>query len=550
MTIADHNSRVVVQGNGTQTQFQFPFVGVSASSIRVLYTDPYGYQTALAEGQGAERYQVTVNEPTPGSLWGIGGTVTYTLRGAPIPVGSTLTIIRTLPFVQPVTLRNQGSLAVLGQGAEAGLDRAVMTLQQLRDIGLAAVRTNPANAKSSIPLPPAAQGRGKYLAMDPVTGEDVIAVWPADHEVFISSVMIPVVGAPSLDVARDILGITRVEQDLVTVANQVVGYVNELVERLNTANETIAALSDAAVGPTRVLEYGAAATYVPSSNLLFARLTGMGGGGGGGNAELGIAASAGSGVSGGGGGSGGYFDVMVTAAQVRAVIDPSLGGLAIAVGAGGVPQGAGGTSAVGSLVTAGGGAGGGPNDEGNALGAGGDGGTVSAAPGVAGYLSRGDAGGSGMTFNNAIDTGGVVVISGRGGDILGGAAVENRGVTGGGVVAGTDGVNGAGGSGGFSATLGATGQGGHGGTGWVIVTEYLSVNMPLPPVIDDFPQIEALPPLPPPIPAPTPPPRPPRPPHKPPFPPPWRDPARPVPIHDPDPDGPPPWADDARRALP
>lgn len=174
MTVNDQASRIVVAGTGAQTQFGFGFIGVAPTYISVLYTDPAGNQARLTQGPGPTQYQVVLNQPVPGAVWGLGGTVTYVPGGVPIPPGSTLTIMRTLPLIQPVSLTNEGSLETLGSGAEAAVDRAVMGMQQDADRLSRAIVANPSNTVLPSPLPPANLVKGQGLCFDS-TGNNVIA---------------------------------------------------------------------------------------------------------------------------------------------------------------------------------------------------------------------------------------------------------------------------------------------------------------------------------------------------------------------------------------
>src|SRR5262249_52051206 len=106
-TVNTSANKTIVSGTGAQTQFQFGFIGVAAAYISVVYTDASGNQTTLTQGSGATQYQVTLNAPVQGAIWGVGGTVTYNPNGTPIATGTTLTILRTLPLTQAITLSNQ-----------------------------------------------------------------------------------------------------------------------------------------------------------------------------------------------------------------------------------------------------------------------------------------------------------------------------------------------------------------------------------------------------------------------------------------------------------
>lgn len=124
MTIPTSQSLEIFLGNGVTTSFNFTFVGDSISYIVVTYTDITGNATVLS----AASYTVSLNEAATGSLWGIGGTVTYPLVGSPIAAGTTLTVARILPLTQVNTISNQGNFAP--QVTESALDTLAMQIQQ------------------------------------------------------------------------------------------------------------------------------------------------------------------------------------------------------------------------------------------------------------------------------------------------------------------------------------------------------------------------------------------------------------------------------------
>lgn len=204
-TVNSSVNRTIALGNGSQTQFTFNFIGVAATYITVILTTSGGSETVLTQGSGATQYQITLNAPVQGAIWGLGGTVTYNPSGTPIPAGSTLTIFRTLPLTQAITLQNQASIATLGKGAETGLDTGVMQGQQINEQISRAIVANITNQSPPNPLPPAAQAANQGLCFDG-TGNNVIACSLAPAGV-ISSAMAPVVGASTLAAGRTAFGL-------------------------------------------------------------------------------------------------------------------------------------------------------------------------------------------------------------------------------------------------------------------------------------------------------------------------------------------------------
>lgn len=125
MTVSTSASQTTLGGNGSQTVFAFGFVVGLASNLQVVFTDAAGSQTVLTPSQ----YGATLNAPVTGQLWGVGGTVTYPLAGAPIAGGTTLTISRIMPLTQQTSISNQGSF--YPQAVEQAIDVLCMEIQQV-----------------------------------------------------------------------------------------------------------------------------------------------------------------------------------------------------------------------------------------------------------------------------------------------------------------------------------------------------------------------------------------------------------------------------------
>lgn len=221
------------------------------------------------------------------------------------------------------------------------------------------------------------------------------------------------------------------------------------------------------VGSTNQIMFNASGTYTPTAKMIFAFVEVIAGGGGGGSAQTGSGASVG-----GAGGGGGYAASTLSAATIGASQSVTVGngGAGGAVGANN--GGGGGGSSFGTLVSANGGSGGFTN---GSLGGAFDG-TVGS-PGGAGVngmirkigfpgsnsFVRGTAGvlfvwsGVGGASGNGNNTG---QISQAGTFATGASAPANTG---------------AGGAGGLTTgTNNPSYAGGNGGSGYVLVTEYLS----------------------------------------------------------------------------
>jgi microcystin-dependent protein len=210
-TVNTSSNSALVLGTGSQTVFSFSFIGVAPTYISVVYTSASGTQTTLTQGSGTTQYQVMLNAPVQGAIWGQGGTITYNPSGTPIPVGSSLTIYRTLPLTQAVSLANQASYGQYSKSAEQMGDVLAMQVQQLNGTIGRAIIANIANSAAPLPLPPAAQAANQGLCFDG-TGNNVIACTVPSSGI-ISSAMQPVVSAASLALGRTALGLGTAAQE-------------------------------------------------------------------------------------------------------------------------------------------------------------------------------------------------------------------------------------------------------------------------------------------------------------------------------------------------
>lgn len=203
-TVNSQANKTIALGNGAQTQFSFSFIGVAAAYISVVYTDASGNETILTQGAGATQYQIALNNPVQGAIWSVGGMVTYNPSGTPIPNGSTLTIFRTLPLTQAITLQNQASIQTLGKGAETGLDTSVMQSQQISERIARAIVAPVSDPTPPAPLPTIAQRANQGAAFDGA-GNLVAGAMPGSG--VISSAMQPVVNAATLALGRTAFGL-------------------------------------------------------------------------------------------------------------------------------------------------------------------------------------------------------------------------------------------------------------------------------------------------------------------------------------------------------
>lgn len=198
MTVNNSANKVVAAGNGVQTVFGFSFIAVAASDLEVILTDSLGNETVLLPAQ----YSVALNPVPAGQIWAIGGTVTYPLVGSPIPIGSTLTIVRQLSLTQLVALGNQGN--EFPSAVETALDLLEMQLQQVSELFQRAIVAPVVDAAAPLPLPPAAQRANLGMGFDG-SGNPIAISTPASGA--ISSAMQPVVNAATLALGRSAFGL-------------------------------------------------------------------------------------------------------------------------------------------------------------------------------------------------------------------------------------------------------------------------------------------------------------------------------------------------------
>lgn len=170
MTISTTTSKITYQGNGATTIFTFPFVGDQYTDLEVIYTNVQGASTTLNPSQ----YTVVINTPPTGGLWGIGGTITYPNTGSPpIPIasGTYLTIVRSVPYTQTVSINNQG--AFYPQVVEQALDILELQIQQLETNSEYSLRAPLIDTSGLNDLPSSSTRSNGYLAFDN-TGQPIV----------------------------------------------------------------------------------------------------------------------------------------------------------------------------------------------------------------------------------------------------------------------------------------------------------------------------------------------------------------------------------------
>lgn len=174
MTVATTTSTVTYLGNGATLTFSFPFIGVAAADLIVTVTNDLGVSTVL----GSTQYTLVINPAATGTLWGIGGSVTYPIGTSPTPlaVGYSIAITRAVPYTQTISVANQGSF--YPQAVEQALDKLELQIQQLVTDYAYTLKTPVTDYVPPNTLPSASLRANGYLAFDS-TGQPVITTAPS-----------------------------------------------------------------------------------------------------------------------------------------------------------------------------------------------------------------------------------------------------------------------------------------------------------------------------------------------------------------------------------
>jgi len=125
LSLSSTTNKVIYNGNGAASVWPFSFPVLEAGHLAVIFTDSDGLEMVLS----ASLYSVDgIGDPA-------GGSVTYPLLGspiaAPIPTGTKLTLLRTVPYTQTTVLSNQGGY--YPEVVERRFDQIYMALQQLEE---------------------------------------------------------------------------------------------------------------------------------------------------------------------------------------------------------------------------------------------------------------------------------------------------------------------------------------------------------------------------------------------------------------------------------
>lgn len=169
MSVQTTNIRAILGGNGVAVVFPFGFYVQNAAQIGVIYTDPSGNTFNLQPGS----YTLGLVSPVVPYTGSQGGFVSYAPGGAPIPAGSYLTVVRTLPLTQNVSIANGGAFypsVVVNE-----FDSLTMMIQQVADSvsrSLQAPVTDPLGV--TLTIPSVAARAGMVAAYDPAGNPTIL----------------------------------------------------------------------------------------------------------------------------------------------------------------------------------------------------------------------------------------------------------------------------------------------------------------------------------------------------------------------------------------
>lgn len=197
MTITVSTNQVTWLGNGATSVFPYSFAMPTLADASLLLTSATGTQSVVAPGA----YSITgVGQPTAGG-GPQGGSVTYPLTGSPIAAGTSLTLTRTVPAIQPNVFTNQAGL--WPSVVEGSDDNIVMQMQQAQNAVSRAIVVNPVDP-APLPLPPVSV-RALQSAIFDANGN--LTPGLPSGSAAVSAVMQPVVAAATLALAAAAMGV-------------------------------------------------------------------------------------------------------------------------------------------------------------------------------------------------------------------------------------------------------------------------------------------------------------------------------------------------------
>lgn len=196
MTVSTTLNKISYTANGATTVFSFSFAMPSASVMQVFFTDLTGAITQQFAG-----FTVALNPVSGSNPTAAGGTVTFS---SPPTAGFLVTLYRSLPLTQSISLANQGTLYQPVE--EAALDYQMMTSQQVLEVQSRALTVAVSDSSPSN-LPSATARALQVLGFDASGNPIAVSTAPAG---VISGAMAPVVGAATLAVGRTAFGLGTV----------------------------------------------------------------------------------------------------------------------------------------------------------------------------------------------------------------------------------------------------------------------------------------------------------------------------------------------------
>lgn len=207
MTVDNQNRKISYDIDGTSVfTYAYTFDIIDVATVFLSFFDTDGTELTVAMvrvntvSPAANEYYV--DEDASQVVIGDGGdTFLQDQYGSDI---AQLLITRTVEITQGVSLPTATSLQ--SDAIEQGLDKNTLATQQLLEtVDRALVIPIQDDTSQVVDLPPAAERANKFLAFDAL-GNPIVGDTPAGT-VIVSTAMIPVVGAATLAVARDLLEI-------------------------------------------------------------------------------------------------------------------------------------------------------------------------------------------------------------------------------------------------------------------------------------------------------------------------------------------------------
>ena len=175
--------------------------------VLVISDDTTGEETLLVLDTN---YTIAIADPGPG------GTITLVDGATLMPSGTTLTVLTSLPYTQEIDLEAGGNMPA--EVLEAGFDRAVILIQQLKELLDRTPKLAQSSTYSELSFPdPEA---GKYIVWKTdLTGFTNVNVVLNDGEIALSDFGESVVAATDADTLQDLLEISAFVKTLLDDAD-------------------------------------------------------------------------------------------------------------------------------------------------------------------------------------------------------------------------------------------------------------------------------------------------------------------------------------------